>query len=222
MIGPIGYDGRNKLILLGEKGSKQVVGSATRSSFGLPANRRVSASRRAVTLFSQLGMANVLRIAIVDRTTPRGRTLRRFSLGLKNTVWLEAECSRYAFSSTSLSKQSPTSASWRWTAIRRAPVKLIQETLGEVAELLDPRVEHFDRRSIDSRIDAGRPQEFLTEPLRARKTSPPPYKRVKAAGVGQHLADGERWLPGIAVAGATGGVGSSCVARSTGLACTRR
>ena len=41
-------------------------------------------------------MANVLRIAIVDPNDATRENLKTVLLGL-DTVWLEAECSRYAF-----------------------------------------------------------------------------------------------------------------------------
>ena len=160
-------------------------------------------------------MANVLRIAIVDPNDATRENLKMVLLGLE-TVWLEAECSRYAFFVDVVEQTKPDIGLIAMDGDPQRAVKLIHETLAKAPNCsILVSSSSTDGRLILESMRAGA-KEFLTEPLRAEDllAALQRVKRQSAGGASPTAKDG---CHVIAVAGATGGVGSSSVA--VNLAC---
>ena len=160
-------------------------------------------------------MANVLRIAIVDPNDATRESLKTALLGLE-TVWLEAECSRYAFFVDVVEQTKPDIGFIAMDSDPQRAVKLISETLQKApgcSLLVSSR--STDGRLILESMRAGA-KEFLTEPLRSEDLSSA-LQRVKRQVSGGGTASRKDGCQVFAVAGATGGVGSSSIA--VNLAC---
>src|SRR5690606_41305923 len=83
-------------------------------------------------------MSNVLRLAIVDPNDGDRETLKATLMGL-DTVWLEAECSRYAFFKDVVDQTNPDVAFITMDADPEKAVELVEElarTKPEVALLV--------------------------------------------------------------------------------------
>jgi pilus assembly protein CpaE len=160
-------------------------------------------------------MANVLRIAIVDPNDASRENLKSVLLGL-DTVWLEAECSRYAFFVDVVEQTKPDIGFIAMDSDPPRAVKLIQETLAKSPNCsILVSSSSTDGRLILESMRAGA-KEFLTEPLRAEDLSAA-LQRVKRQTSGNVSTTAKDGCHVFAVAGATGGVGSSSVA--VNLAC---
>jgi pilus assembly protein CpaE len=161
-------------------------------------------------------MSNVLRIAIVDPNDATRENLKSVLLGL-DTVWLEAECSRYAFFVDVVEQTKPDIGFIAMDSEPERAIKLIHETLQKspTCSILVSS-SSTDGRLILESMRAGA-KEFLTEPLRPEDLATA-LQRVKrqARGASGHSSrkDG---CQVFAIAGATGGVGSSSIA--VNLAC---
>ncbi len=160
-------------------------------------------------------MANVLRIAIVDPNDATRENLKTVLLGL-DTVWLEAECSRYAFFVDVVEQTKPDIGFIAMDSDPPRAVKLIQETLAKSPNCsILVSSTSTDGRLILESMRAGA-KEFLTEPLRTEDLSAA-LQRVKRQTTGNTSPTAKDGCQVFAVAGATGGVGSSSVA--VNLAC---
>jgi pilus assembly protein CpaE len=156
-------------------------------------------------------MANVLRIAVVDPNDATRENLKTVLLGL-DTVWLEAECSRYAFFVDVVEQTKPDIGFIAMDSDPQRAVKLIHETLQKAPNCsILVSSSSTDGRLILESMRAGA-KEFLTEPLRPEDLVSA-LQRVKRQTAG---ASGGSSRPEqcqvFAVAGATGGVGSSSIA----------
>jgi pilus assembly protein CpaE len=161
-------------------------------------------------------MANVLRIAVVDPNDATRENLKSVLLGLE-TVWLEAECSRYAFFVDVVEQTKPDIGFIAMDSDTQRAVKLIHETLQKAPNCsILVSSSSTDGRLILESMRAGA-KEFLTEPLRPEDLMAA-LQRVKrqAAGASGTSARKEQCQV-FAVAGATGGVGTSSIA--VNLAC---
>ena len=160
-------------------------------------------------------MANVLRIAIVDPNDATRESLKTALLGLE-TVWLEAECSRYAFFVDVVEQTKPDIGFIAMDSDPQRAVKLITETLHKAPGCsLLVSSSSTDGRLILESMRAGA-KEFLTEPLRPEELSAA-LQRVKRQSAGSGPASKKDSCQLFTVAGATGGVGSSSIA--VNLAC---
>lgn len=160
-------------------------------------------------------MANVLRIAIVDPNDATRENLKTVLLGLE-TVWLEAECSRYAFFVDVVEQTKPDIGFIAMDSDPQRAVKLIHETLTKSPNCsILVSSTSTDGRLILESMRAGA-KEFLTEPLRTEDLSAA-LQRVKRQTSGNTSPTAKDGCQVFAVAGATGGVGSSSVA--VNLAC---
>jgi pilus assembly protein CpaE len=161
-------------------------------------------------------MPNVLRIAIVDPNDATRENLKSVLLGL-DTVWLEAECSRYAFFVDVVEQTKPDIGFIAMDSEPERAIKLIHETLQKsptCSVLVSSS--STDGRLILESMRAGA-KEFRTEPLRPEDlaTALQRVKRQASGASGQSSRkDG---CQVFAIAGATGGVGSSSIA--VNLAC---
>src|SRR6188474_154081 len=115
-------------------------------------------------------MPHVLRIAIVDPNDASRENLKSVLLGLE-TVWLEAECSRYAFFVDVVEQTKPDIAFISMDSDPQRAVKLVSETLQKApgcAVLVSSS--STDGRLILEAMRAGA-KEYLTEPLRSEDLS---------------------------------------------------
>lgn len=159
-------------------------------------------------------MANVLRIAVVDPNDATRDNLKNILLGL-DSVWLEAECSRYEFFADVVEQTKPDIGLVAMDSDSEKATRLLTEVSAKVPGCtLFVTSSSTDGRLILESMRSGA-KEFLTEPLKEedlvsalnrvkRQTSTEKSAAVQGCRV-------------IAVAGATGGVGSSSVA--VNLAC---
>ena len=158
-------------------------------------------------------MSNVLRLAIVDPIDASRDALKTTLLGM-DTVWLEAECSRYEFFADVVAQTHPDIGI---VSLNHNPEKALRagrqlhETSPECSILVDQLV---DRRQLDPAGDAGGGQG-VPDPAGADRR---PGRRAAAhrqptVRPRRHKARGSTV---IAVAGATGGVGATSLAVNLG------
>jgi len=158
-------------------------------------------------------MANVLRIAVVDPNDGTRESLKAALLGL-DTVWLEAECSRYEFFADVVEQTSPDIGLVAMDSDSEKAIELVREISGRWPDCtLLVSSSSTDGRLILDSMRAGA-KEFLTEPLKQEELAAA-LKRVNRQNSGEKQTSQECRV--IAVAGATGGVGSSSIA--VNLAC---
>jgi pilus assembly protein CpaE len=159
-------------------------------------------------------MSNVLRIAVVDPNDATRESLKAVLLGL-DSVWLEAECSRYEFFADVVEQTKPDIGLVAMDSDPEKATRLVAEVVAAAPHCtLFVTSSSTDGRLILESMRAGA-KEFLTEPLKEEDLVSA-IKRVKRHG-GSEKSAAVQGCRVIAVAGATGGVGSSSVA--VNLAC---
>jgi pilus assembly protein CpaE len=153
-------------------------------------------------------MANVLRIAVVDPKDSSRDALKSMLLGL-DSVWLEAECSRYEFFGDVVSQTNPDIS---FVALDSNPDKALElvaslvKTAPTCATLVTSS--STDGNLILRTMRAGA-KEFLTQPLKVEDLSHALQRVASQRGGGTASGRGCKL---IAVTGATGGVGSTSLA----------
>src|SRR5947199_9917982 len=158
-------------------------------------------------------MPNVLRIAVVDPKDSTRESLKSMLLGL-DTVWLEAECSRYEFFGDVVGQTNPDVG---FVALDSNPDKALElvESLAKSAPSCDLLVTSTstDGNLILRTMRAGA-KEFLTQPLKTEDLSAALQRvaRQRSGGAG----GSGRGCSIIAVTGGTGGVGTTSVAVNLG------
>jgi pilus assembly protein CpaE len=158
-------------------------------------------------------MSNVLRIAIVDPSDSSRTALKNMLLGL-DIVWLEAECSRYEFFSDVISQTKPDIGIVCIDSNPEKGLKLVEtlrDTSSECAILVVSSSN--DGQVILRAVRAGA-KEFLTQPVRVEDLVSA-VDRISAQKYGGG-SGGSRSCHVIAVAGATGGVGTTSAAVNLG------
>jgi pilus assembly protein CpaE len=158
-------------------------------------------------------MGNVLRIAVVDPKDSSRDALKSMILGL-DSVWLEAECSRYEFFGDVVGQTSPDIG---FVALDSNPEKAL-EIVASLAKSAPTCAILVTSTSADGNLilramRAGA-KEFLTQPLKAEDLAAA-LQRVARQRVGG-ASGGARGCKVIAVAGATGGVGTTSLAVNLG------
>jgi pilus assembly protein CpaE len=160
-------------------------------------------------------MANVLRIAVVDPKDSSRDALKSAILGL-DSVWLEAECSRYEFFGDVVAQTNPDIG---FVALDGNPDKALEliASLNKSAPNCSILVtsSSTDGNLILRTMRAGA-KEFLTQPVKVEDLSHA-LQRVSTQRVGS-TAGGARGCKLVAVTGATGGVGTTSLA--VNLACS--
>ena len=160
-------------------------------------------------------MSNVLRLAIVDPSDTTRDALKSTLLGM-DLVWLEAECSRYEFFADVVAQTHPDIGI---VALDQNPEKGLQlvtqlyENSPECSILVTSS--STDGNLILRAMRAG-VKEFLPQPVRIEDLAAA-LERISE----QRYGRGESKLRGsavIAVAGATGGVGTTSIAVNLGCA----
>jgi pilus assembly protein CpaE len=158
-------------------------------------------------------MGNVLRIAVVDPQDASRDALKSTLLGL-DSVWLEAECSRYEFFGDVVAQTNPDIG---FVALDSNPDKAL-DLVNSLAKSAPNCAILVTSGSTDGNLilrtmRAGA-KEFLTEPLKPEDLAAA-LQRVSRQRVGG--ASGQaRGCTMIAVMGATGGVGSTSLAVNLG------
>jgi pilus assembly protein CpaE len=158
-------------------------------------------------------MSTVLRIAIVDPSDSSRTALKNMLLGL-DIVWLEAECSRYEFFADVVSQTKPDIGIVCIDGNPEKGLKLVEtlrETSSECAILVVSS--SSDGQVILRAVRAGA-KEFLTLPLRVEDLVSA-VDRICTQKYGGS-SGGSRTCHVIAVAGATGGVGTTSSAVNLG------
>ncbi len=159
-------------------------------------------------------MSNVLRIAIVDPNDASREILKTVLLGL-DTVWLEAECSRYEFFADVVEQTKPDIGLIALDSDSEKATALIAEVAAKMPEcMLLVSSASTDGRLILESMRAGA-KEFLTEPLKEEDLAAA-LQRVSRQQAGSP-SKASVGCKAIAVGGATGGVGTSSIA--VNLAC---
>ncbi|NNE01034.1 MAG: MinD/ParA family protein [Pirellulaceae bacterium] len=158
-------------------------------------------------------MSNVLRIALVDPNDTSRESVKAMLLGM-DTVWLEADCSRYEFYSDVIEQTSPDVGVVALDSNPEQAIALIQQLSTEAPDTaILAASENTDGHQILRTIRAGA-SEFLTLPLSAEDLAGA-LSRVGQQKFGS-TEGGTRSCEVIAVAGATGGVGSTSTAVNLG------
>jgi len=163
-------------------------------------------------------MSNVLRLAIVDPNDSTRESLKTLLLGM-DMIWLEAECSRYEFFADVVAQTSPDIG---LVTLDKDPAKALElvtklsESSPECAVLVVSS--SHDGHLILEAMRAGA-KEFLTHPVKIEDLLAA-LGRISERRFGR----GEKRTRGsqvIAVAGATGGVGSTSLAVNLGCVLAR-
>ena len=160
-------------------------------------------------------MANVLRLALVDPTDASREAMKSMLLGME-LVWLEAECSRYEFFADVVSQTHPEIA---LVALDQDPEKALR-----LVSRLNEESPECSILVVSSSTDGGLilkamragAKEFLTQPVRIEDLLEA-LTRISERRFGRGEAK-SRGSTVIAIAGATGGVGSTSLAVNLGCA----
>jgi len=160
-------------------------------------------------------MRKVLRLAIVDPNDGERESLKKILLGM-DRVWLEAECSRYEFFADVVEQTSPDIG---FIALDEDPEKgvrlaaTLREKVPDCSILVSSH--STDGGLILKAMRAG-VKEFLTQPLGIEEL----VAALDRVGDQRFGSDGSRAASSsvIAVAGVTGGVGSTSIAVNLGCA----
>jgi pilus assembly protein CpaE len=160
-------------------------------------------------------MASVLRIAIVDPKDATRESLKSMLLGL-DSVWLEAECSRYEFFGDVIGQTNPDIG---FVALDSNPDKALDLIASLAKSAPDCSIlvtsSSTDGNLILRTMRAGA-KEFLTQPVKAEDLAAA-LQRVSRQRFGSS-GGSSRGCMIIALTGATGGVGSTSVAVNVGCA----
>jgi len=160
-------------------------------------------------------MPNVLRIAVVDPKDSAREALKSMLLGL-DTVWLEAECSRYEFFADVVGQTNPDVG---FVALDTNPDKAL-DLVASLAKSSPNCAILVTSSSTDGnhilRAMRSGAKEFLTQPLKTEDLAAA-LQRVSRQRAGSAGSDAGSCRI-IAVTGATGGVGSTSVAVNLGCA----
>ena len=163
-------------------------------------------------------MSNVLRLAVVDPNDSQRESLKSMLLGI-DTIWLEAECSRYEFFADVVAQTNPDIG---LVAIDADPQKALELVTRLGAASPDCAVlvvsSSSDGALILQALRAGA-KEFLTQPVRLEDLLAA-LGRIseRRFGRGENRPRGSQV---IAVAGAAGGVGTTSLAVNLGCILAR-
>lgn len=164
-------------------------------------------------------MSNVLRLAIVDPKDDSRDHLKSMLLGM-DMVWLEAECSRYEFFADVVGQTHPDISVVAMDHNADKALELISDVKERSPECSILVISgSTDGQIILKAMRAGA-REFLTQPVRMEDL----VTAIQRIGrQGQSGGDGRsRSSTVLAVAGATGGVGTTSLAVNIGCALAKR
>jgi len=158
-------------------------------------------------------MSNVLRLAMVDPNDGTREKLKAMLLTIE-TVWLDADCSRYEFFPDVVAQTKPDVGVLALDADPNKTISLVERLSKENPECVLLVVSGSNDGQLILRAIRAGAREFLTLPL-AKEELESALNRVGTQKFG--AADSRRGsCEVIAVAGATGGVGCTSVASNLG------
>jgi len=158
-------------------------------------------------------MSNVLRLAMVDPNDGTREKLKALLLTIE-TVWLDADCSRYEFFPDVVAQTKPDVGVLALDADPNKTISLVERLSKENPECVLLVVSGSNDGQLILRAIRAGAREFLTLPL-AKEELESALNRVSTQKFG--AADSRRGsCEVIAVAGATGGVGCTSVASNLG------
>ncbi len=160
-------------------------------------------------------MKRVIRLAVVDPSDATRTQLKNLMLGV-DTVWLEAECSRYEFFMDVAMQTQPDIALISLDADQEAAIKLIDELRKNVPACAVLVVSSSQEGSLILQVMRSGAQEFLSYPLQLEDFMSA-LDRVRHANRAGDDNEEVRDSQVITVAGVNGGVGSTSIA--VNLAC---
>lgn len=161
-------------------------------------------------------MSNVLRLAIVDPDDSTREALKSTLLGM-DMIWLDAECSRYEFFADVVAQTSPDIGVVTIDSDPEKAQNLIEQLRDDAPECSILVVSSSsDGQKILQAMRAGA-KEFLTLPLKVDDLLAA-IERIGATRYGGKGGKKSRRCTILAVAGATGGVGSTSTAVNLGCA----
>ncbi len=164
-------------------------------------------------------MSQVLRIAIVDPDDTTRGSLKSTLLGL-DTIWLEAECSRYAFFPDVVSQTKPEIGFVNLDSDPEEGVKLIESLTHSHPDMALLVSSSSTDGSLILRTMRAGAKEFLTQPIKPEELAAAVH-RIARSKFGAHTAGGRNGCKVITVVGATGGVGSTSIAVNLGCVLAR-
>ena len=158
-------------------------------------------------------MSNVLRLAIVDPDDSKRGTLKSLLLGM-DIVWLEAECSRYEFFADVINQTNPDIGVVSLDDNPEKAVALMHEVHANTPDCSILCISSStDGQLILQAMRAGA-KEFLTYPIKVQDLAGA-LDRINRQKVGAKGGK-SRSSAVIAIAGSTGGVGSTSLAVNLG------
>lgn len=158
-------------------------------------------------------MSNVLRLAMVDPNDGTREKLKAMLLTIES-IWLEADCSRYEFFPDVIAQTSPDVGVLALDADPAKSISLVERISKEHPECVLLVVSASNDGQMILRAIRSGAREFLTLPL-SKDELESALNRVCAQKFGG--TDSKRGsCEVIAVAGATGGVGSTSIASNMG------
>ncbi len=160
-------------------------------------------------------MSHVLRLAIVDPKDSSREELKSLLLGM-DLVWLEAECSRYEFFSDVVAQAEPDVAIVHLDGDRDKAIALIQRLSAAFPALSLVAISSSNDGDVILRAMRSGVKEFVTSPVQAEELVSS-FERISQSrsGAGGSKSRGCRM---IAIAGSSGGVGSTSLAVNLGCA----
>ncbi|QDU54901.1 nucleotide-binding protein [Aeoliella mucimassa] len=161
-------------------------------------------------------MSHVLRIAIVDPDDASRDAVKSTLLGL-DTVWLEAECSRYAFFPDVVKQTDPDVGIINLDDNPEAAVQLVENLTQQKPELALLVSSSSTDGSLILRTMRAGAKEFLTQPIKPEELAAA-VSRVARNKFGAQAGGSRGGCKVIAVCGATGGVGATSIAVNLGCA----
>jgi pilus assembly protein CpaE len=159
-------------------------------------------------------MGSVLRIAIVDPKDATREALKSTLLGL-DTIWLEAECSRYEFFSDVVGQTSPDVGFVSLDSNPDKALHLISELTKSAPKCAILAISSSTDGNLILKTMRAGAKEFLTQPVKQEDLAAA-LQRVSRMHLGRSAT--ARGCTVIAVTGATGGVGSTSLAVNLGCA----
>ncbi len=158
-------------------------------------------------------MSNVLRLAMVDPNDSTREKLKAMLLTI-DTVWLEADCSRYEFFPDVIAQTKPDVGVLALDSDPNKTISLVERVSKEHPECVLLVVSASNDGQLILRAIRSGAREFLTLPL-AKDELEAALSRVSLQKFG--ASDSKRTsCEVIAIAGATGGVGCTSVASNMG------
>ncbi len=160
-------------------------------------------------------MSQVLRLAIVDPNDGSRESLKSLLLGM-DTVWLEAECSRYEFFADVVAQTDPDVAVVTLDADQEKSLALIQKLKESTPRCNVVAVSATTDGSVILRAMRAGVKEFITAPVTVDELVAA-FERLRAQRSSAGTSK-SRSCKIVSIAGSGGGVGSTSIAVNLGCA----